>query len=479
MRSLTVKLIAAFAIVCCVEALLVVILLREATQREFSEYVRVEAIEVFKEDVTEYYEMTGSLEGVEAHISQTRQPPKRPPPRGGRPPGFEQNRPAGVPAGPPPRPGTQRSGPPRSPRFGLANPSGQVLMQGDGIYHIGDVLTEEDIEQGEPLYIGGRLVGTVLLPAGHIPLSEREVQFLSRLDTVIIVATLSVLGISIFLGIWVANGYLGPLKELTAASKALASGDLGTQVAIRSRDEIGALTASFNQMSAQLQDISEQRRRMTADIAHDLRTPLTVLKGYLEALMHGELKPSPERFQTMHQEAAYLSHLVDDLRTLALVDAGQLSLNKQPVPVERMLASIHKSFEQQAQEKGVALSVTNEAEGSEVNVDPERLRQILTNLVSNAIRHTASGGAVQLRGRWEGREVVLDVIDTGEGIPEDALGNLFDRFYRVDAARQRTKGESGLGLSIVKSLVEAHGGTIEVESAPGKGSCFTIRLPHP
>ncbi len=216
---------------------------------------------------------------------------------------------------------------------------------------------------------------------------------------------------------------------------------------------------------------------MTADIAHDLRSPLTVMAGYLEALRDGVLQPTAERFEMMHQEARYLRRLVEDLRTLSLADAGELTLMRQPVLPSELLARTRAAHEPQARQLGIDLRLAASDDVPPVEADPERLAQVLDNLVSNALRHTPAGGWIALGAAPNTGHVLLTVQDSGEGIAPEQLPHIFDRFYRGDPARQTDEGESGLGLAIAKSLVELHGGHISVESQQGRGTTFRISLP--
>jgi two-component system sensor histidine kinase BaeS len=267
------------------------------------------------------------------------------------------------------------------------------------------------------------------------------------------------------------------VRELTAATRAMTKGNLEQEVPIRSRDELGELAASFNQMSADLARANELRRQMTADVAHDLRTPLSVITGYTEALRDGVLQPTSAMFQTIHQEAEHLSLLVEDLRTLSLADAGELKLICQLVHPRELLERMAAAHSPRARQLGIALQVAVEVDMPPVNVDPERMAQVLGNLVSNALRHTPAGGRITLTATLQGNSVLMTVQDTGEGIPPEELPRIFERFYRGDEARQVHGGESGLGLTIAKSIIELHGGTIAVESTPGEGTTFTIALP--
>jgi len=267
------------------------------------------------------------------------------------------------------------------------------------------------------------------------------------------------------------------LRELTAATQALARGELGHQVKVRSQDELGALARSFNQMSSELQRSNDLRRRMTADIAHDLRTPLSVILGYAEALSDSKLVASPEIFDVMHTEAQHLSRLIDDLKMLSLVDAGELPLTRQPMAPGELLRRTAIAHQVQADNKGISIKVEAAPDMLLIEVDVERMAQVLGNLMSNALRYTPSGGEINLSVHKQNDTVIMRIADNGKGIAEEDLPYIFERSFRGDKARDLQNGETGLGLAIAKSLVEAHGGTISVASALGGGTTFIISLP--
>ena len=253
---------------------------------------------------------------------------------------------------------------------------------------------------------------------------------------------------------------------------------MGQQVPVRSQDEIGELAGAFNQMSAELESLTAQRQQMTADIAHDLRTPLTVIGGYIESMQDGVLAPTPERLKTIYKEVQHLQRLVADLRTLSLAEAGQLSLNPVWIAPQDLLKQVEATYRLAAKQKGVELVLMENATLPEIQVDSDRMMQVLSNLVGNALRHTSTSGKIQLKADHVQGWIDLIVADNGQGIAPEVLPQIFDRFYRGDQARQDHEGESGLGLAIANSIVAMHGGELWAHSEGiGKGSTFTVRLP--
>ncbi|CDR02780.1 sensor histidine kinase [Streptomyces iranensis] len=269
-----------------------------------------------------------------------------------------------------------------------------------------------------------------------------------------------------------------PLRALTDAAQRMADGEAGARVKVTSNDELGRLTSAFNSMSSRRDQLEAARKDMVSDVAHELRTPLSNIRGWLEGAQDGVVPHGDLLVSSLLEEALHLQHLIDDLRDLSAADAGELRLHLAPVDIAHLLAHTATAHRAAAENAGVALRVEAPGDCPEIEADQVRLRQVLGNLVANALRHTPSGGTVSLRARPAGGEVLIEVADTGSGIAADELPHVFDRFWRADKSRSRRTGGSGLGLSIVRKLVESHGGTVTVRSAVGGGSEFTIRLPH-
>ncbi|MFF5156380.1 ATP-binding protein [Streptomyces sp. NPDC000348] len=273
-----------------------------------------------------------------------------------------------------------------------------------------------------------------------------------------------------------SRAVLRPVRAMTLAAKGLGEGDLERRVPVSGRDEIAQLGGAFNRMADSLQAGEERQRRLIGDIAHELRTPLANLRGYLEALRDDVVEPTPELLASLHEEAMLQQRIVDDLQDLALAEAGALTYHPTEVDLAELLEAARTAHHAQAEAAGVALEV--EAAGPAfVTADPDRLRQVVGNLVGNALRATAAGGSVTLALVPRRELAVVEVRDTGRGIAEKDLPHLFDRFWRADASRGRATGGSGLGLSIARQIVTDHRGTIEVRSTVGAGTTFTVVLP--
>jgi signal transduction histidine kinase len=275
------------------------------------------------------------------------------------------------------------------------------------------------------------------------------------------------------------RNFADPLAQVMAAADAVADGDFSVRVLEHSSGEVGRLQRSFNRMAAELQSTDQQRRDLTADVAHELRTPLHIIQGNLEGILDGVYPPSTEQIDLLLEEARRLSRLVEDLRTLSLAEAGKLSLVKEAVDLGELLSEAVASFKGQAEAAGVDLSIQagSEAEHLVVVGDAGRLQQVLGNLIDNALGHTPAGGSIALRLEAIPGGARLQVSDNGVGIPAEDLPYIFDRFWRgapLSEAGRHTG--SGLGLAIARQLVQAHGGKISVDSQPGQGTTFTIEL---
>ncbi|MDV9174793.1 HAMP domain-containing sensor histidine kinase [Streptomyces sp. W16] len=288
-------------------------------------------------------------------------------------------------------------------------------------------------------------------------------------------AAAAVLALTVLVTAVVATRLVRPLRALTEAAQQ--PPELHVRVPVRTRDETGILAEAFNDLAERRERMEAQRKAMVSDIAHELRSPLTNIRGWLEVTRDGFVEPDPALLGSLHEEAMVLQRVIDDLQDLAAADAGILRLHREPVRVEDLVDQVVAAYRVSADTAGVAL--TGKADNSLwLAADPVRMRQVLGNLVSNALRHTPADGTVTLTAWRDGEDVVLTVVDTGTGIAPENLQHVFERFWRADQSRSRRTGGSGLGLSIVRDLVAAHDGTVEAASEPGAGSVFTLRLPN-
>ncbi|QJS99563.1 HAMP domain-containing histidine kinase [Streptomyces asoensis] len=283
-----------------------------------------------------------------------------------------------------------------------------------------------------------------------------------------------VLAVTVAVTAVVATRLVRPLRALTEAAQQ--PPDRHARVPVTTRDETGILAEAFNDLAERRERLEAQRKALVSDVAHELRSPLTNIRGWLEVTRDGLVEPDTELLGALHEEALLLQRVIDDLRDLADADAGTLRLHREPVPADDLLAQVTAAHRVAADTAGVRLRT--ETEGAPwLDADPVRLRQALGNLVTNAVRHTPPDGTVTLTARGDGERVVLEVADTGTGIAAEDLPHVFERFWRAEKSRSRRTGGSGLGLPIVRQLTAAHGGTAQAESTPGTGSVFTLRLP--
>lgn len=263
-----------------------------------------------------------------------------------------------------------------------------------------------------------------------------------------------------------------PIEEMMDAADQVAHGDYTTRVTERGPRDVRHLAHAFNSMSERLQMNDEQRRRLLADISHELRTPLTVLQGNLEGMLDGLYQPDAARLESLVEETRVMSRLIDDLRTLAEADSGTLNLKREPTNLGLLINEVIASFRRQAQASGVGLSVEVASDPPAIEIDPARIRQVLTNLIANALRYTTNGGSIRVQCAWKAENIEVVVSDTGRGIAEQDLPHIFERYTKSSDSRG-----SGLGLAIAKDLVEAHGGTITAQSEVGQGTTITFTLP--
>jgi signal transduction histidine kinase len=360
----------------------------------------------------------------------------------------------------------------------LVDPEGVVIADSQGEL-VGEYYESE--EPGWPMFspMGGQSAGTIYLSTessgSSDPFSPPTLS--SAVGRFLIWGALLAIAVAFLFTFLISRRMLAPVKVLTETAKQLGHGDFTHRVQIKDKGEIGELAQAFNSMAGDLERAEQMKRNMVADIAHELRTPLSNIRGYLEAVRDGIKKPDTDTIGSLEEEASLLSRLVDDLQELSLAEAGELTLLRREEDAAVLVRQVVAAVDSYASARGISLTVELSEKLLPVNIDSHRIGQVLRNLLENAIVHTGSGGTITVAARQHENGVEVTVSDTGEGIPPEDLPNIFERFYRVDKSRARATGGSGLGLTIAKRLIEAHGSSIEVASEPGKGSTFTFTLP--
>ncbi len=485
MNRLWVRLTLAFALVILVTAGAVALMADLTAGRALRYYLSYSDMlprQVLVERLALFYQLRGSWQGVESLLDQ-----------------------ASAAAGPlldsMRRPG--RPPPPDGPlHFVLADANGRVVYDGlEG--RPGRRLSRDEQAVAQQIEVDALVVGhlVVTVPIRSTVLGPLEEAFVERLRRWLIGGALLAGGLGLLLVLAVSRSMTAPLQRLAEAARAVAGRDFGHRVEVEGSAEIGAVARSFNDMAAALQQSERQRQNMVADLAHELRTPLSVLQGNLRAILDDVYPLDKAEVARLYDETRLLSRLVDDLRDLALADAGQLRLSLGPTDVARVLGDTVESLVPAAELQAVELQARVLPGLPPVQADPDRLAQVLRNLLVNALRHTSAGGRVAVSAALVDGRIEFSVSDDGEGIAAEDLPHVFDRFWRADPSRARglesegfhppregsgeaapwTPGRwgagSGLGLSIAQSLVEAQGGKIWAESYPGQGSTFTFHLP--
>lgn len=475
MNRLWVRLSLAFALVVLVAVGAVAVLINRTTGTEFQRYIThsgMEAAGSGVQSLVSYYDHNGSWDGVDQLVDQ-----------------LLIN--SSLYVNPSTAPNIMEPG--TFLRFGriplsqldtlLADAKGKVVYDSSG-QSVGKRLTSAQRSSAVAITQGtdGSVIGYLLVsfPSAQSQSAGLEQQFLGRIQRVLWMGAGLAFGLALVVGVILSRGMTAPLRRLAAAARAVAGGNLGQRVKIEGSAEVTEVGVAFNEMTSALQKAEALRQNLVADVAHELRTPLSVLQGNLRAILDDVYPLDKAEISRLYDETRLLGRLVDDLRELALADAGQLRLNKRPTDVTEVIRGTVENLALAAEAQEVQLAVQVPDRFPRVEADPDRLAQVLRNLLVNALRHTPPGGSVSVQAAAANGTAEIAVADTGEGIAPEDLPHVFERFWRADPSRargDRMAGGTGLGLSVAQSLVEAQGGHIRAESSPHVRTVFRFTLP--
>jgi len=489
MNRLWVRIALGFALVALAGILTVAFLVNRETATQVRSFVVQEQIASsgLPDRLSTYYTQHGSWAGVES-ILQPTQPAATPaatatpatatsdqhPGAGGR---FGNGSAGGAHSGSGNGAGSGRNGP----ALTLTDSSGQVIYS-ESAHETETRVTPQALTDALPITANGKTVGYLIVTTpGTTTLTVPATNFVAQINQSLITAGLVALGLALLLGLLIARGFVAPLRHLATASQRIANGALDQRVPVKGPEEIRHLARTFNEMAASLHESERQRQSMVADIAHELRTPLSVIQGNLRALLDDVYPLEKREIATIYDETLMLGRLVTDLHSLALAESGHLNLDLQPTSIETVVRKSAALFSELAAEKGIALDVAVQRELPPVLIDSDRTMQILHNLLMNSLRHTPQGGriAITVAPEESTHKPVLRITvkDTGPGISAEDLPHVFERFWRSERSRSREHGGSGLGLAIASALTREQGGEIGVASVPGEGSAFWFTVP--
>jgi two-component system OmpR family sensor kinase/two-component system sensor histidine kinase BaeS len=459
----------------------IVIWINQNTGKEFRKYVTLDMMRTsgsghqaqVLQELAEHYQRGGSWEGVESLLAKGVY--------------FDKDRNIALGAGLTERERLWLKQSKRLPDVLLADASGRVVFDSEGKVN-GKRLSHREIANALPITDADdkEEIGYLLLVFSvTATLDEQEQQFLDRLEYLLLVNTALAVSLIVVVGALLNRRLNAPLQRLASAARAVAAGDLGQQVEAGGSIEVAQVGQAFNEMMAALKEAETLRQNMVADVAHELRNPLSVLQGNLWAILNDAYPLEKAEISRLYDETRLLSRLVEDLRELALADAGELYLELRPTDVAQVICDTVDTLALAAEVQEVSLTAQLPDDLVPAQADPDRVAQVLRNLLVNALRHTPSGGSVTVSAAAKIEALEITIADTGEGIAPKDVPHVFERFWRADPARARSgvggegrlAGGTGLGLSVAQSLVKAQGGRIWVESTPGEGTIFRFTLP--
>ncbi len=370
-------------------------------------------------------------------------------------------------------------------KTGIFRPTGNVLVIDENNIVIadqrGELVGQQVKEEGlvKEIINDGRVVGKVMIIRDKpSPFINIEQNFMESFRKSIILGSLLTIIIAVLLSLILSRHITKPLEQLMEGIQRVRSGDKTNRIKIETKDEFEKIGNAFNEMTEQLRKNEEARRTLVADVAHELRTPLSVLQGQLELIQDGVLPLNQENTAKLNDEVLRLSRLVNDLQQVSLAEAGKLPLKLSETNISELINDVIFNFQFLAEEKGIKIIYNNSIVNRKIKIDRDRIKQVLINLIGNALKSTGENGKIVITSEEIEEKLIVSIQDTGIGIAKEHLPYIFDRFYRTDTGRNREAGGSGLGLAITKGYVEAHNGTITVESELGKGTTFTFSLPY-
>lgn len=370
-------------------------------------------------------------------------------------------------------------GPGRIRGLQLIDPDGRVISDTESST-AGTQVSEDYLDKSIPLRVDGQTIGYLASENALIFTSAQETKLVSQLNRAALTAAVIGGAVAVILAFYLSYQLIVPIKNLTRAADNLRKGDLSTRVSTTGNNELAALGEVFNQMAASLQEEEERRKTLTADIAHELRTPLSVQRAHLEALQDQVYELTLENLQPIQDQNQNLIRLVEDLRTLTLAEARELALERTSTDLIPLIDKTISLFQPEAERKGLNTSQTTLEKQNETSlfVDPRRIEQIINNLLSNAIRYSPPGSTIHIQTHYFPDRVAVTVRDEGEGLTKQELAYLFQRFYKGDQSREKLDSGSGLGLAISKKLAQAHQGDLSASNHPQGGAVFTLSLPY-
>ena len=342
---------------------------------------------------------------------------------------------------------------------------------------VGEAISAEGLTLQE-IVVDGETVGWLGLEKEDRLSNPLDIAFIGQQSQAFYTVGAIMLVLAAAMALLLARHLLAPVKQLIKGTQALTSRKFDTRIMVKTSDELGQLAADFNQMAQTLEKYEQMQRQWISDIAHELRTPLSILQGEIEALQDGVRQTNRETLDSLHAEAVHMGNLVNDLHNLSLVESGSIQFKKEPLDLIKTVRACVQKYQSRFQESNISLADRlGDAEDIIISGDSDRLMQVFSNLLENTLRYTDAPGTLTVTLFRKNADAVVQFADTAPGVPQENLGRLFDRLYRVDPSRSRVQGGSGLGLAICKTIVEGHGGTISAQNAPSGGLQVTIVLP--